>query len=80
MRFQKKIVPLQKRIENMSKEELKSYRLTSQEEPTEEMLHAIMEQVAEVARKSSEDAQKEIQRRFEELKLQIQAHRLANAI
>lgn len=37
----------------MSETQLKSYRLTSLEEPTDEMLHAIMEKVAIAARKSS---------------------------
>lgn len=37
----------------MSEETLRSYRLTSMEEPTDEMLHAIMEQVAEAAREST---------------------------
>ncbi len=37
----------------MSEDKLRSYRLTSMEEPTDEMLHAIMEQVAESARESS---------------------------
>jgi len=40
----------------MSEEELRSYRLTSMEEPTDKMLHAIMEQVAESARESSKRA------------------------
>ena len=34
----------------MTQEELRSYRLTSMEEPTDEMLQAIMKQVAESAR------------------------------
>lgn len=37
----------------MSETELRSYRLTSMEEPTDEMLHAIMEKVAIAARESS---------------------------
>lgn len=37
----------------MSERALRSYRLTSLEEPTDEMLHAIMEKVAEAARESS---------------------------
>lgn len=41
----------------MSEEILRSYRLTSMEEPTDEMLHAIMEKVAESARKSSARAE-----------------------
>lgn len=41
----------------MSEELLRSYRLTSMEEPTDEMLHAIMEKVAAAARESSARAQ-----------------------
>ena len=37
----------------MSEQQLRSYRLTSMEEPTDEMLHAIMEKVAESARQST---------------------------
>lgn len=37
----------------MSDKQLRSYRLTSMEEPTDEMLHAIMEKVAAAARESS---------------------------
>lgn len=51
----------------MSKEELQSYRLSSMEEPTDEMLEAIMLQVQESARLSLSNAQKELDRRFEEL-------------
>mgnify|MGYP003294594502 CR=1 FL=1 len=40
-------------MRNMSEQQLRSYRLTSTEEPTDEMLHAIMEKVADAARKSS---------------------------
>lgn len=41
----------------MSEEVLRSYRLTSMEEPTDEMLHAIMEKVAESARDSTRRAE-----------------------
>lgn len=37
----------------MSETQLRSYRLTSMEEPTDEMLHAIMEKVAVAARQST---------------------------
>ena len=40
-------------IHQMSETQLRSYRLTSMEEPTDEMLHAIMEKVAIAARESS---------------------------
>ena len=46
----------------MTKEELRSYRLNSMEEPTDEMLQAIMEGVAEAAKQSSENAKKELER------------------
>ncbi len=41
----------------MSEELLRSYRLTSMEEPTDEMLHAIMEKVAVAARESTKRAE-----------------------
>ena len=37
----------------MSQQELTSYRLSSLQEPSDEMLHALMEQVAERARQST---------------------------
>lgn len=49
----------------MSQQELQSYRLTSLQEPTDEMLHAIMEQVAESARRSTAKFKAELHRRFE---------------
>ncbi len=49
----------------MSHQELTSYRLSSLQEPTDEMLHAIMEQVAESARRSTAKFQAELHRRFE---------------
>ena len=49
----------------MSQQELRSYRLSSLQEPTDEMLHAIMEQVAESARRSTAKFQAELHRRFE---------------
>lgn len=46
----KVIVPLQKRnLLSMTTEELNSYRLTSMEEPTDEMLEAIMKEACEEA-------------------------------
>ena len=41
----------------MSEETLRSYRLTSLEEPSDEMLHAIMEKVAVAARESTRCAE-----------------------
>ena len=55
----------------MSKEELRSYRLNSMEEPTDEMLEAIMQGVKESARRSSINARAELARRFEAMKRDI---------
>ena len=41
----------------------KKYRLTSMEEPTDEMLQALMEDVAKAAKESSAKAEAEKQRR-----------------
>ena len=49
----------------MSQQEITSYRLSSLQEPTDDMLHAIMEQVAESARRSTAKFQAELHRRFE---------------
>lgn len=40
----------------MSEKEINTYRLTSLEEPTDEMLAYIMHEVAEEAKKSNEEA------------------------
>ena len=53
----------------MTQEELRSYRLTAMEEPTDEMLQAIMEQVAESARRSTAKFQAELHRRFEAIRM-----------
>ena len=53
----------------------KKYRLTSMEEPTDEMLHALMEDVAKAARESSAKAKAEKQRRFSEVVRIIKARR-----
>jgi len=47
--------------------ELKSYRLNSMEEPTDEQLEALMAQVGEDARENSRRAQAELERRMAEL-------------
>lgn len=49
----------------MSQQELTSYRLSSLEDPTDDMLYAIMEQVAESAKRSTAKFQAELHRRFE---------------
>lgn len=49
----------------MSEQELNSYRLTSLEGPTDEMLSAIMKEAAEDARKRGEEANRNF---FEKLR------------
>lgn len=49
----------------MSEKELNAYRLTSMEEPSEEMLAYIMHEVAEEARESNEES---LKRFFAEIK------------
>lgn len=53
----------------------KKYRLNSMEEPTDEMLQALMEDVAKAARESSAKAEAEKQRRFSEIASIIKARR-----
>lgn len=48
----------------MTEKELRSYRLTSDQEPTDEMLQAIMDKVAEEARKSTAQAEATKKRMF----------------
>lgn len=55
----------------MSEEVLRSYRLTSMEEPTDEMLHAIMEKVAEAARESTRKANEAKRKLFAEMQSRI---------
>ena len=55
----------------MSKEELRSYRLNSSEEPTDEMLEAIMLGVQKAAWLSTLKAQEELDRRFCAAKAEI---------
>lgn len=59
----------------MTKEELRSYRLNSMAEPTDEMLEAIMLGVQETARRSTIVAQQELDRRFKELQGQMEKFR-----
>ncbi len=56
----------------MSEELLHSYRLTSMEEPTDEMLNAIMEKVAEAARESNARAEANLNRMMAETMALIQ--------
>lgn len=51
----------------MTEQELRSYRLNSMEEPTDEMLEAIMEKVAEAARESSRKAEEYKRKKLEEI-------------
>lgn len=61
----------------MSETELRSYRLTSMEEPTDEMLHAIMEKVAIAARESSARAENAKRRMMAETIAKIGRNRTA---
>ena len=54
----------------------KKYRLTSMEEPTDEMLQELMEDVAKAARESSVRAEEEKRRRLSETALIISKRRL----
>jgi hypothetical protein len=62
-------------IIQMTQKELRSYSLNSSEEPTDEMLHAIMLGVQETARRSTIKAEQELNRRFAEAKRQIAEYR-----
>ena len=59
----------------MTQKELRSYRLNSSEEPTDEMLHAIMLGVQETARQSTIKADNEIKRRFREMENNVARRR-----
>jgi hypothetical protein len=52
---------------------LNTYRLSSLEDPTDEQLHALMEQVAVAARESSRKAKKEWERRMQEVREKIES-------
>ena len=55
--------------------DIRNYRLTSLEEPTDEMLHELMRQVAESARQSTAKANKVLQDKLEETKELIRRRR-----
>ena len=58
----------------------KRYRLTSNEEPTDEMLQELMEDVAKAARESSAKAEAELQRRMQAVSDEVKLWRAtANA-
>lgn len=59
----------------MSDKLLRSYRLTSMEEPTDEMLHALMEKVAIAARESSARAENAKRRMMAETIAKISRNR-----
>jgi hypothetical protein len=58
-----------KRQKTMSEKEINAYRLTSLEEPTDEMLAYIMREVAEEAKQSNEEA---LEKFFDEISLMYQ--------
>ena len=64
----------QKRARHMT-EVSKKYRLNSMEEPTDEMLQELMEDVAKAARESSAKAEAEKQRRLQTVANEIEAWR-----
>ena len=66
-----------KTIVVMSKEELKSYRLNSAEEPTDEMLEAIMLEVQKTACQSTLKAKAELDKRFNAAKAEIAQRKAA---
>ena len=53
----------------------RKYRLNSMEEPTDEMLQELMEDVAKAARESSAKAEAEKQRRLQTVASEIEAWR-----
>lgn len=56
----------------MSEKELHSYRLSSLEDPSDEMLEALMEKVGEAARQSSAAANEVIRQRIAIIKANLQ--------
>ena len=57
---------------------LNTYRLSSLEDPTDEQLQALMEQVAVAARESSRKAKRELERRMQEVREKLKAYRAKN--
>ena len=62
-------------IDRRMTEVSKKYRLNSMEEPTDEMLQELMEDVAKAARESSAKAEAEKQRRLQTVASEIEAWR-----
>ncbi len=54
---------------------IKDYRLTSMEEPSDEILHELMEQVADSARKSAENARRVLAGKMQETIAEIRRHK-----
>ncbi|MDB9150919.1 hypothetical protein [Parabacteroides distasonis] len=52
-----------------------TYRLSSLEDPTDEQLYALMEQVAIAARESSLRAEMELKRRMQEVREKLKIYR-----
>lgn len=71
----KKTLALHREILKAMTEIHKQYRLTSAEEPTDEMLLELMEDVAAEARKSSAQAEAEKKRRLQAVADEIKAWR-----
>lgn len=57
--------------------DIKDYRLSSMDEPSDEFLHEIMEQVAESARQSSANANRVLQQKMAETVALIKSNRQA---
>ena len=74
--FGEKIVNLQQKCVRLMTEIHKKYRLNSMEDPTDEMLQELMEDVAKAARESSARAEAEKQRRLSETALIISKRQL----
>jgi hypothetical protein len=64
------------KLQNMG---IKEYRLTSAEEPSDEILHELMEQVADSARKSSENARRVLAEKMQKTIMEIRCHRGAES-
>ena len=69
-------IPLQQKKTKIMTERSKTYRLTSIEEPTDDMPLELMEDVAEAAKESSAKAEVEKRRRLSEVALIIKKNRL----
>lgn len=61
------------------REELKKYRLTSMEEPTDEMLHELMEGFLETVLESNKRAEEENRRRLQMVADEIEVWRKSSA-